>query len=1374
MKAVLVSVVLLLYCLTAGVSGSEPEDICSETRVCATPEVCFMAKNDSCSIYEANKTCVLDAYFRRVNSTCQNVTIRLRNRWTYNLSNAFNFTNHQYFELTGCDGEECVPGASIKCTGQEGGLFFEGIHGAVKMKGVHFVDCQFSVQRFASPHPATGRVGDQAALYVGASSAVSLDYVNVTRTKGVGLICNSVIQAHITNSVFRDSEHGVQVFMPQNTDASKPPTPISRGDSKAPQYSFNSCRFINNSALPTSRIHNSSTEWRTFQSHRGGGLALFWMGNASYVVVSISNCMFCENKAVYGGGLLAYLQGIATNNTLHISYTTFVGNEGAHYNRKTKRIESGGGGAQVMLAAYPYDQPRCMSHNRITFQHCTFTNNTAYWGGGLSIVSAHEESKSGDNATNYFLLENCSWRFNRARLGSAVDGIMWNEHGSGALPVVTVANNTIASNTIIYNEEDRFTIGGVGTIYTDLIPLNLKGNNTFSCNTGSGITAVNAVVSFKMDSYTRFFKNHGLYGGGLSLYGTAKMVLYSGTHIVFDTNSAKLEGGAIFYHIGGPRNLITTQNCFIQYENATTHPKEWNVTIKFHCNYAEMNGLSVLASSLLPCIWTGAPFGHGWEVDANTALKQVLHWNNDTFVFSENNSCNSSGDAANHRPGIEISTGPAEASDSLFNITDYPGHTLQLSEFVGDELNSPLSTVFRGVSSNHTKGDLQEGGQYVSNMTMQFQGSVGASFNFTLYGPWALVFIVQSNVTLLQCPPGFNYDGHKRRCICAEKGTWAITGCSYPETGCSYPDCPCCKPSKECAMLRSGYWAGYINNNTSDSEQYGKLCTDEEITNITNSNCIFVSGSCHKGSCSKLYTGTLDDSKALPARANTTEITQIVCSPQNTRGILCSKCKDGYGYNILGYDLECVQCNKNASAQDYARVWMQWIAARFLPMVIMVSVFLLFDIDILTGSMQTFIFYSQMITFLSPLLDKAIDIRTTVAPAEVSFMMYDIWQLKYFEYILVSAPNNIGSSPCFRGYRLTIISLEYLLAVFPFIFIYTTWLLKCLQDRGYICCCWPCKSLVQKASVAIHRLRRKWSPNSTIIHGLSAFMVLSYTKFLITSMKLLMPSYLYEYTKIKFYKVHFDSNLQYASNEHLPYMIGAILVLLTFVAIPPLILILVPLVPRAAVHFQPERSNRIIWLCDKMFSGPKWQFFLDAFQGGFKPRYSFFAGLLFLYRIGIVATYSFSSRLEFQYLFQLLLVVIFLIIHSMFQPYKRKIHNVIDTLIYGNMLIVLITGLGIWYQSSHVKILEKPIIHFSIIMMNIPQISFFVYLIYKTVKGVRKGVVVWRLRRRANGAPLGETSSEERDRELLTDSFHYRIDYAALDEELASEMAFTD
>ena len=1354
MKAVLVSVVLLLYCLTAGASGSELENNCSETRVCATPEVCFMVKNDSCSIYEANKTCDLDAYFLRVNSTCQNVTIRLRNGWTYNLSNAFNFTNHQYFELTGCDGEECVPGASIKCTGQEGGLFFEGIHGAVKMKGVHFVDCQFSVGNFSSI------AGDQAAVYVQHSCAVTLDDVTINNTTGIGLMLNFVNTAQITNSNFTGNRvrssgrvttgGGVYVHAPHNMSSNCKPGNATYHPTDVPLYNFTQCQFINNSAINfTAPVTPSGRSEDSFEVGRGGGLSFCLTDYTKYATIEVSNCTFQYNKALFGAGLSIYLQGSASHNTISVMDCNFCKNSGFRY-KQAVGLESGGGGAQVMLAAFPYDQPQYMSHNRITFQHCNFTSNNAYWGGGLSIVSAHKDGRSGDGATNHFLLDNCTWRFNRARLGAAVDCITWNEHRSSALPAVTLRDNSFTKNIVWYDRSVVASIGGSGAVYTDSLPVQLEGTNNFTENIGNAITTVDAVVNFTRNSNTYFSGNHGIKGGGLSIYGKGRIVLGSGSYAAFDYNRAFLLGGAIYYSIGGPRNLMTSQSCFIQYEDMTTDPKEWDTKLLFTCNSANMAGMTIYASSLLPCVWTGAPYGHGFVVNKTQAIQQVFHWNNTVFDF---HNC-SHVKQYNRNPRVkQIATDTLLLANpsALKRICASPGLSVKLPSKTKDELGQNTYSVFRGDSNDLKAGSLVSGGRYVAGLKTAFVGEPGRKFGLKLSSPWTLNYIINTKVCLLPCPPGLLYGNKSRKCHCSV-GTASFTGILSCEG--------------DHANLQNQYWAGYIKKVRDNSWE---LCNDTEIENV---DCTLVTGRCPSRICTGPHTKSLGCTVPLPKRASNSKLTRLICNGQNRHGILCGECKEGYGYDIASGTLTCVSCN-NTSVLDYIHAWSALLSAMLIPLTLMVAVFLLFDIDILSGSMQSFIFYSQMLSYLSPLLGKDIALPSPFkAMLELSLMFYDVWKLKYGAYLLEIT--RLGAPPvCTEWSPLSLKSLGYVTATYPFILIYTIWFLKALQDRG--CCCGPCMSLLRKSRVAIHRLRRKWSPNSTIIHGLSAFIVFSYTSFLITSVYLVTPNKLTQEGGNRVTtQVYYDGSITFAGHKHLPYMICALLVLLTFVAIPPLILILVPLVPRAAVHFQPERSNRVIWLCDKMFSGPKWQFFLDAFQGGFKPRYSFFAGLFFFYRIAITVAYSFSFALEWQYLAQTVEVVLFLVIHSICQPYIKKIYNIIDTLIYCNMLVVLLSGSFMWYQSSHNKSINKSILWFTIIMMNIPQISFFVYLIYKTVKGIRKGVVVWRLRRRANGAPLGETSSEERDRELLTDSFHYRVDYADIDQEFASEMGIMD
>ena len=1358
MKAFPVNIALLLCCLIAGVSGGELEDTCSETRLSTTPEECLMVKNDSCLLY-GNKTCELDAYLRSVDSTCENVTIVLRNGWTYNLSSAFNFTNHQFFELTGCDGEECVPGAFIRCTGQEGGLFFEGIRGTVKMRSVHFVDCQFSVVN------SSGIVDYQAAVYVKDSCVVKLENVTIRNTAGIGLVLNFVSTAHISNSHFIGnrvpsdrsiSGGGAYVYAAYNGSSNCELGHTTYHPTDVLRYNFSQCQFIDNSAIYFHQSKSDDTRNArnddSFEVGRGGGLSFYLIHNTQHATIEVYNCIFESNEALFGAGLSIYLQGVASNNTISVVKCNFNNNTGFPYTEK-KGLESGGGGAQVMLAAYPYDQPQYMSHNSITFQHCNFVSNSAYWGGGLSIVSAHEDGSSGDVATNHFLLENCSWSGNRARLGSAVDCITWNEHGYGALPAVTLRSNFFTENIVWYDKSAGASIGGSGTLYTDSLPVQLEGTNNFTKNVGNAITTVDAVVKFTRNSTTNVSENHGIKGAGIAIYGKGRMVLGSKSYISFAQNHAFLLGGAIYYHIGGPRNLMTSHSCFIQYENITTDPKDWDTQLHFSCNSANMEGMTIYASSLLPCIWSGAPYVHGFKVNRAQAIHKVFRWNDSVFVFENCTNISYSPKYNRDREAKDITTDTLLANkNALLTISASPGVLIDLKNNTMDELEQNTYSVFRGDSDHPDNGRLVSGGRYVTGLNMIFAGEPGKSFDLMLSSPWTLSYMIKTKVRLLPCPPGLLYDNETRKCVCSvgKDSFEGILSCEGDH-----------------AKLQNQHWAGYIKKIADNSWE---LCNDTVITN--SSDCILVTGRCTSRTCTGPHTESLATTVSLPKNASNNELTNLICNNQNRRGILCGECKEDYGYDIASDNLNCVSCN-NTSVLDCIQAWLALLSAKVIPLTFMVAIFLLFDIDILSGSMQSFIFYSQMLGYLSPLLGKDIKFPSPVKNMlELSHMLYDIWKLKFGAYLLETT--RLGApSVCTHWSVLGLRSLGYVTASYPFILIYTIWCLKALEDRG--CCCGPCMKLLRKARVAIHRLRRKWSPNSTIIHGLSAFIVFSYTSFLITSVYLVTPNRLMQRGgDIVTMRVYYDGTMTFAGRKHLPYMICAILVLFTFVAIPPLILILVPLVPRAAVHLQPERSNRIIWLCDKMFSGPKWQFFLDAFQGGFKPRYSFFAGLFFLYRIAITVAYSFAFALEWQYLAQTVEVVLFLVIHSICQPYKKRIYNIIDTLIYCNMLVVLLSGGFMWHQSSHGSEITRSVLWFTIIMMNIPQICFFVYLIYKSVKGIRKAVAVWRLRRRANGAPQGETSSEERDRELLTDSFHYRIDYAAVNEEFASEMCIMD
>ena len=85
---------------------------------------------------------------------------------------------------------------------------------------------------------------------------------------------------------------------------------------------------------------------------------------------------------------------------------------------------------------------------------------------------------------------------------------------------------------------------------------------------------------------------------------------------------------------------------------------------------------------------------------------------------------------------------------------------------------------------------------------------------------------------------------------------------------------------------------------------------------------------------------------------------------------------------------------------------------------------------------------------------------------------------------------------------------------------------------------------------------------------------------------------------------------------------------------------------------------------------------LDSFQSSFKDNFRFFAGLYFFYRAIVLAAYAYFWRLlQFYSVIQLLLILV-LTVHAILQPYKEKIQNIIDALLFT--LLAIINGITLY------------------------------------------------------------------------------------------------
>ena len=107
--------------------------------------------------------------------------------------------------------------------------------------------------------------------------------------------------------------------------------------------------------------------------------------------------------------------------------------------------------------------------------------------------------------------------------------------------------------------------------------------------------------------------------------------------------------------------------------------------------------------------------------------------------------------------------------------------------------------------------------------------------------------------------------------------------------------------------------------------------------------------------------------------------------------------------------------------------------------------------------------------------------------------------------------------------------------------------------------------------------------------------------------------------------VWFDGTKSYFGSDHLPYALGALLMLITFVLIPPLLLLSYPLLPVLLTRLVLQ-DYRIV---KKLITNPlsKYVPIFDAFQSCYKDEYRFFAVFLFVYRVLALAVFAFTPIL---------------------------------------------------------------------------------------------------------------------------------------------------
>ena len=945
---------------------------------------------------------------------------------------------------------------------------------------------------------------------------------------------------------------------------------------------------------------------------------------------------FINNSAIWGGGFLSDFLDYSAENHLIITDSSFIDNS-CNYDHGVYAIGTGGGG--VRIALHFYDKTLSDCTNNVEIVQCNFEGNRAYYGGGLSFSTVRQSSKT-CNLSHSISFHHCNWTNNTARTGSGVD---LNVHTlpEGQVSPAYFRNCSFINNSNDYVPTQPIYQLGIASLYSDSVPVDFDGVCVFRMNCGGAIAITASQLTVLEDSFLSFENNTGHHGGAIALLGNAYVVVEENTSLEFHNNQAKAKGGAIYSLAPSQRDFVSTKKCFVYYKDLNVSPYNWSTSFVFRNNSAT-NGRSIFVTTVLPCVQDILP-GQTSVTESN--IKEVLYWDG---IF----------DYGNSSQALEVSTEPLNVEEFDKNPVILPGELFDLNISPTDDKSNNISAVFL-VQTNNDNVSVDDTTLYSSGRSVQLRGQPKSKFDLKLQTIGVRPLLVTFHAELGRCPPGFFTDSvngsvNKTVCKCSvftKKSYHGIAKCDDQE-------------NELVAYLRPQIWAGYENDSKGME--------------------VLVTGDCPENYCFMNYSES-QLLTTLPSNSSAESLNELLCEPQKRTGRLCGKCMEHHYVYINSPTYDCGRCNDTLS--KYGPLFI--ILLKFIPMTVFLCVIMFFNISLVSGPLNAFILFSQILSAADLYAGGAIE-PDHAGKGLKNFLiksyqfLYGIWNLDYFE--------TLTDHFCTFKYRsaLPILVLEYISASYPLIlfllfFSILPWVLSKLTTSRI--------NFIQNCTLTLERLcirfRRGWSVKSSIIHGLITFLVLSYVKFTSVTWHILAFGVVYgpggEKSDIRKTVAWVDGTEPYFGEVHGKYAAVACVVMALFVLLAPMFLLSYPYLPRLLSKLKLD-ENRIIQRILLRPLGHAIPFF-DVIQGCFKDEYRFFAAFYFAYRVIAWAIFSFSTTVQIHYLWQLGFYTVMLLIHSFCQPYRKRWHNMADSFMFA--LLILINTVSFFRFSGFVADLSS-------------------------------------------------------------------------------------
>lgn len=952
-----------------------------------------------------------------------------------------------------------------------------------------------------------------------------------------------------------------------------------------------------------------------------------------------------------------------------------------------------GGGMSVGFQVYDNSHQQ---NNTITFRKCLFEKNEALMGGGATIYS----SLSNDLLPNEVVFVNCTWINNAAQTGAALDITpqVWKSFVYDKKTKIVFERCNFLSNHLSRNattmERFQYHRKGAGTIFAVGYHIQFKGIINFNNNAASAMYLTSTEVEFCSDSKITFSNNKGFIGGGICMIGFSAIILNDDSSFLFTNNTAMAAGGAIYQSSYDIRDYFTSQSCFIRYRGSTENVQERNITFIFENNaISKSNQIAQNGRS----IFTSTLIPCCKSRDNCNSSSDTFNTYIANFTFKDENSY----DISTHGKEIKL------VHETVFAI---PGERVQLpivtlNDLMREVLYPYLVTVVNFDDANIT---VDSEYTYISNKYIRFYGEPGSKADVILESAGMRKLMIKFLVEIQECPPGFFYVKEKYKCICSfdtERKFSAIQFCDNEAFE---------------AKLDPSFWVGYDHMNESEAE-FGK---EKDFVF-----CICPFGHCLNEHLENDYETQLH---ILPSNTSITEIDNIICGDSRT-GVLCSRCREGYAAQYHESKYECGRAEDNCKWG-----WLLYIVSEILPVTIFFIMVMVLNINFVDGSVNGFILYVQLT-----------DTMLIKGNRYILFPQYSFLGLQIYRCITRIFNLNFFAidslSFCLWG---TASTLD-LLAFKYITILYASTLVIALIAVFKYCHSKRLNNIIVKMKGGETAATTK----SDIIRGVSGFLVICYSECMRVSLLLLTPVYIYGTNEAGKYGAFYNGELTFFRGKHVFYALPALVIVLVVGILPPLMLISYPLCYRVLAIMKIGETKFAKLLC-KCIPLEKFKPFFDSFQSSYKDKYRFFSGLYFLYRLVTLLTFAFRSELNAYYILVQTQFTVILMTHAVCQPYKKRWHNILDTLLFTNLSIInaiTLFNFNLTHDvtASHTDVNIASSVQ--LVLLFLPLVYMTLYTLKKTIDEFKRKKIAKRVFSKLSGR--NQPTSEPSDYYQLSNRF---------------------